>query len=412
MLQFECFCSQLTFIREDRESAVFNPLGRAATKKKYQNFLASLVAYVVNNRADQTLIPASIAENAEIYAVNAFLPIREIEECLPLLHILLYSIIDTFPETNDLALFHVFPVYQFLIFSCVEADKAIAMKGKISPKISGLQYAIRLILGYELKINGYDNAELKDQLLLIERNRHTPMAALFWAKTILHEKLPEKVVPIISWKRNGFIGTSDTELIIRDKEVSIAGLRSAVQRAISEAEILLSKTILRGFNATKYIPTRIEDVPNNLNSGFSFLKISGESAWSIKGSSLLYQHLSDHLGLSLSRNTVHRSSAGKWLRSIRKLTEIVLFLIHVTSGQPARATELVTLQYSNTAFCRRHLFFLNGQLLINPVYNKTNSMLQFEKSIFRCIPEVVARLLTPLLAFVRPIQMYILLFLF
>jgi hypothetical protein len=81
----------------------------------------------------------------------------------------------------------------------------------------------------------------------------------------------------------------------------------------------------------------------------------------------------------------------------------LLFLIHMTSGQPARATELVSIRHCNTPEGRhRNVFIEDGLVCIVTTYHKSQSTTHSMKIIHRYLPRVVSELVVYYLWLIQP----------
>ncbi|KAG0122598.1 hypothetical protein HOY82DRAFT_495545, partial [Tuber indicum] len=78
---------------------------------------------------------------------------------------------------------------------------------------------------------------------------------------------------------------------------------------------------------------------------------------------------------------------------MRTFLELILILIHLTCGQPARGTELLSSQIANTHTHYRNLIIVEGQLSLLTKYNKTQSLLGKDNIILRTLPPCVSTLL-------------------
>jgi hypothetical protein len=87
---------------------------------------------------------------------------------------------------------------------------------------------------------------------------------------------------------------------------------------------------------------------------------------------------------------------------------MLMTLIHLTSGQPARATELVSL---TTRFSgqggHRNIFYTHGTFVLAPTYNKTYLRTLKYKEIYRFLPVEVSELLFYYLWIVEPFYAFI-----
>jgi hypothetical protein len=86
------------------------------------------------------------------------------------------------------------------------------------------------------------------------------------------------------------------------------------------------------------------------------------------------------------------------------ITDILVTLVHLTSGPCARATEMTSTLYRNSPERERSLIFSNGHMCIVYTYNKTNSLCGSVKTIVRPIAKPVAKILLLFSVLVRPFK--------
>jgi hypothetical protein len=110
---------------------------------------------------------------------------------------------------------------------------------------------------------------------------------------------------------------------------------------------------------------------------------------------------------------LHRTSSGisfkqqalkDYLCQCENIVKKFLTAIHVTSGQPARATELESLLLRSRNGFPNNLWYLNGHLVTVTYYNKTNAILLKERPIVRCLPEILSDYLLIYLICIREIE--------
>jgi hypothetical protein len=84
-----------------------------------------------------------------------------------------------------------------------------------------------------------------------------------------------------------------------------------------------------------------------------------------------------------------------YLSQVDRFLEMLLLLVHVTGGQPARGTELLTVQYCNPedGQGRRNIFLENGLVSFVTFYHKGYSISGSTKIIHRYLPIEVSELL-------------------
>jgi len=75
----------------------------------------------------------------------------------------------------------------------------------------------------------------------------------------------------------------------------------------------------------------------------------------------------------------------RYLRKIDRFCELLLFYMHLTRGQLARGTEMITLRFKNSYLQDYNIFVMHRQMVFVTRYHK--SQLQMDK------PKVILRFL-------------------
>ncbi|KAK4984678.1 hypothetical protein LTR66_008410 [Elasticomyces elasticus] len=93
-----------------------------------------------------------------------------------------------------------------------------------------------------------------------------------------------------------------------------------------------------------------------------------------------------------------------YLRKVKKFKEELIVLVHMTTGAPARSTELVSIQGQNGKDARSHrgVFVDNGLVAFVTAYHKGFSASQSMKIIHRFMPSEVGELVVYLLWLIEP----------
>lgn len=98
-----------------------------------------------------------------------------------------------------------------------------------------------------------------------------------------------------------------------------------------------------------------------------------------------------------------RGRAEHYLQQVNVFLERLLLLVHILGGQPARGTELFSLQLRNTAHgLRRNIFLENGLVSFVTWYHKGYSVSGSTKIIYRYLPEAISELLVYYAWLVQP----------
>jgi hypothetical protein len=94
-----------------------------------------------------------------------------------------------------------------------------------------------------------------------------------------------------------------------------------------------------------------------------------------------------------------------WMMDASKFVDHLACLIHLSAGQPSRATELCSYQIINAYNQPRGVFLLKGHVLLSQNYHKSLSMTNLHKNIQRLLPLCLSKLLIQYLVFIRPFEM-------
>jgi hypothetical protein len=97
----------------------------------------------------------------------------------------------------------------------------------------------------------------------------------------------------------------------------------------------------------------------------------------------------------------------RYLRKINRFRELLLFCMHLTGGQPARGTEMMTLCSKNGYLQDRNIFVMYGQMVFVTRYHKSQSQMDKPKVILRFLLWRVSQVLAVYLAYVQPVQEYL-----
>ena len=80
--------------------------------------------------------------------------------------------------------------------------------------------------------------------------------------------------------------------------------------------------------------------------------------------------------LEFQADQVHQYTA-----KYNQFLELILILVHITAGQPARGTEITSLRYCNWITSPRNIYILDGQVMIVTTYHKSQRMMDDPKVI-------------------------------
>ena len=219
----------------------------------------------------------------------------------------------------------------------------------------------------------------------------------------------------------GYIYWSDDEqtLTYRDLTLTMTGLRDFVRIQVELAQQSLEELFLlheeetRGDVVPAFNLYDLQDDPVNNRRGWNFLQhpANARALPSTGKRWLLDRVLSTdwlrdeflEVRSSDSEVTWRSSAVDQYLEQADRFLEQLLLLIHITGGQPGRATELLGLRHSNTVQgCHRNIFIEHGLVSTVTSYHKGYSVSNSTKIIHRYLPEPVGELLVYYLWLVLP----------
>ena len=212
----------------------------------------------------------------------------------------------------------------------------------------------------------------------------------------------------------------DKETIVyKQTRFSLQGLRDLIVSEMRQAQQGLEQILFvePGSDRNTEVPYiavgRLSDDPSKTDRGWSFLKdpLNKEELASGSGRWLLDRILCDDKlrdrFIQLQPNNSTRwlpKASSAYLARVDQFLSRLLLLIHLTSGQPARGTELLSLRYQNTVLGHiRGVFIDNGMVSTVTAYHKGYSITGSTKIIHRYLPKEVGELLVYYLWLVRPL---------
>lgn len=225
----------------------------------------------------------------------------------------------------------------------------------------------------------------------------------------------------------GYIYWSDDQQTLSYKELhlTMAGLRGFVRTQVELAQLELEGLFLLHEEETReaVVPrlalVELADDPTNNRRGWNFLQDHRtRAALPTTGEQWLMDRVvatdwlrAEWVGVRPHDHQVmwHTTVVDAYLGQVDQFLERLLLLMHLTAGQPARATELLGIRHSNTV-CGQHrnLFIEHGVVSLVTAYHKGYSMTGSTKIIHRYLPaevsELVVYYLWLILPFARAVQ--------
>jgi superfamily II DNA helicase RecQ len=142
----------------------------------------------------------------------------------------------------------------------------------------------------------------------------------------------------------------------------------------------------------------LHDDPTNGEVGWSFIR-DQRSRLPINGRDWLYERIYGQAALRERfvcadvAGGVDKERMKDWMRQVARFRGLLLILMHITGGQPARGTEILSLRHRNTTQGgHRNLFIEDGTVVFVTKYHKGYQMSGDIKIIHRYLPREVSEL--------------------
>ena len=274
--------------------------------------------------------------------------------------------------------------------------------------LAGMVYIVRVI-GVEAllpsdKRQEQDEAEvtefLKQRKEYLADGSYGPMS---WMISMLaygkHITLEHGNAGMIDWP-------SEEVMTLHGQRIYMAKFKAMVGDVISQAEHILWEELMwcgrkERFNIQL---DEVEDDVTFARRGFSFTsrpenKLDKGQDW------MLEQMMRVEHGRKLRRDGAwSRFRVKQYLKRIEKFRELLLFLVHLTGGQPARGPEITSLRFKNGFLQDRNIFVRAGQMMTVTRYHKSQSQFDTPKVIPRFLPWKVGQLLAVYIAYIQPFR--------
>ena len=205
-----------------------------------------------------------------------------------------------------------------------------------------------------------------------------------------------------STTRDGFLGWKEHVLYFKHIRLSILDFKVAIKRKIDEAGSLL----LRLCNKSKL--DELPEIPwgstfddfNNTSPNYSFLTDPHNSYYTRISRQFISQMSGTHW---ISEDGgINVDTLQSYRKTVIDFLKIMLCLVHITGGQPARGSEITILQHTNSNNSSRNIFIHDGLVCIYTYYHKNMIHTDRPKIIYRYLPPCVGQLLVYYLWLVLP----------
>jgi hypothetical protein len=205
-------------------------------------------------------------------------------------------------------------------------------------------------------------------------------------------------------------------LTFKDMELDMTSLRAFIRSEVHQAQDQLEKLLLlhpdeeRGEVVPAIDLLSIKDDPSRAQVGWSFLQdprnrdLAGKDEWILDR---IFHHdwLKREFLATKTGSRWKQRAVQQYLRQVDQFLERLLLLTHLTAGQPARGTELLSIRHRNTTHgIRRNIFVEDGLVTFVTFYHKGYSITGSTKIIHRYLPREVGERVVYYLWLVEPFR--------
>jgi len=202
------------------------------------------------------------------------------------------------------------------------------------------------------------------------------------------------------------------ELLYKGAQFNMGQFRGMVHGILNEAQRIMKEELLFcGGKLEHEMPVvgmnTLYDDPTNGRAGFNFLK-DKRTRVPVDGNSWLFNRIGESAALrqdferSTSQSGIDRARVERYISSAKQFREKLLLLMHITGGQPARGTELLSIMHTNTTESHRNIFIEDGMVTFVTRYHKGYAKTGDYKIIHRYLPREVGELVVLYLWIVLP----------
>jgi hypothetical protein len=210
-----------------------------------------------------------------------------------------------------------------------------------------------------------------DALNLLDITLNSSYRVLVDYAAILKQNVIESPdITYINWKVGLFNRMDYTRIVIRGQEMPLILFKVVYHDYLKRLEAALAK-LMGDFLPLKQFPSIIDDLGES-SPGYSFL---------VDGRNSIISSESARFSCNVLAATTAKTG---WLKTCNEFIANAIFLIHLSSGQPARHSELVESQsLFNTIGGIRNVYWYQNRVMLVQRYSKTDNLMGRNKETMR-----------------------------
>jgi len=169
---------------------------------------------------------------------------------------------------------------------------------------------------------------------------------------------------------SGEVSWNGDRLSYRDISLDLSQLRRMVCLLSYDTRQILDSLLLFGLRTPPLQLQSLADNPSSSEAGFSFVRLPKNREYLKLDSSrwLLDQvvrlpHLQQRLFTDRTNERFRVSNVNRYMQDVSRFRTNLAVLCHITSGQPARATELLSIRYRNSYEGEQRGVYIDGGLV-------------------------------------------------
>ena len=291
--------------------------------------------------------------------------------------------------------------YVAFVLLCLDENSTSIKVNEVSRRVAKILYFMKIstmaLLSKELgkieeeEIEDIEKLKMKENVEnyfmgFYEKTRNNPIVMFFrFAKFVASFGIGEKL-PKVYW----VLDSNYTCLQAGPTTISIKDLQQGAKKGKNLIESFFTEKMMMNFHYE--VPRVISEELNNSSDGFYFIHDKGNN----------FRGMQERFHSYLISKGLKNDIEG-YISHWRRFIQLLIFNIHLTSGNPARSTELETLQFRNTLTKERNIFIFQDKVALIPTYNKTNNIKGQDRLIPRFLPKELSHIVIKYLIFVQPV---------
>ncbi|KAK4446078.1 hypothetical protein QBC34DRAFT_153287 [Podospora aff. communis PSN243] len=210
----------------------------------------------------------------------------------------------------------------------------------------------------------------------------------------------------------GHVAWNGTTIAYRTVTLSIDGFSEMLHKLVEQLSCMMAQLTFAdsGIQAPPVQIGELYDDMGNDNVGYSFVKdpqnvsLQGLDQW-------LVRHITSNpdaakrlfRGDPNFTGTLRTDKVEGYIRLVNEFRRLLLILTHLLGGQPARATEILSVRHTNTAYGGiRNIFIQSKMLCLVTYYHKGYALQGQTKVVHRYLPDILGVLFVRYLTIVLP----------